>query len=259
MTYQIVFVECEIIESLRKYASMVHEISLDKNTEQLYSPRLKHFPKVSIKIKNSQVLYIHHYQHIMACKFPSNMEFMCACRSNSSNKNTFLLKTTEEIERTPFLDLIKDNESYIPVSGNKLPDTLTIKVEMRPYILQMCHILSLWKERGLLESKKSIMNVNGVMMEVELSTGGHKFLSRNDGWIMNVSTPIIAMLIDYYEIDGELPNAQLNFSNDAEYRFRVAKYLLLVLKAFCINNSVTSVPLDTTEQIITQTIRTVTI
>ena len=182
---------------------------------------------------------------------------MHSCRCNSSNKNSFLLKTTDEIERTPFLDLLKQNECYIPVSGDKLPSTANIfsKGSIRPYIMQACHILSLWKERGLLESKKSVMNINGVMMEVEMSKGGHKFLTSSDGWIMNVSTPIIAMLIDYYQIEGELPYAQLNFSNDAEYRFRVAKYLFLTLKAFVTNNITTSIPLDTTEQIITETMK----
>jgi hypothetical protein len=145
------------------------------------------------------------------------------------------LKTKEQLETISFDTLLSQAEVYNPVSGDRIP-TSGINMYIKSYIVQGCHILTLWKQRGLLESKKTVLNVNGTILEMETSKGGHVILDKNEGWIFNTSTFIIALLIDFYQIDGEMPNAQLNFSNDAEYRFKVASYLYNVLRAFCVNN-----------------------
>lgn len=241
MTLQIIFFECEIIEKFRRSDTKVIQV----NERQLWSPRWKHFILGEvINIKNGNVLYICYTQN----RFNNVYDFLYSCKCNSSNRNRFLLKPQKELEDVPFEKLLEESEVYHPVSGDKLKHAegvrsasldklpITSSIFIKAYLIQGCHILREWKKAGLLESKRSILNVNGTVLEMETSKGNHLILDKSQGWIYNTSTHIVGLLIDYYQIDGEMPYAQMNFSNDAEYRFKVASYLFNVLKAFCLNN-----------------------
>lgn len=234
MTLQIVFVECEIVRSLESASTRLIQVK----EEELFSPRWKNMcSKESLNIKNGNVLYIN-----TNGRYRNVYEFMYVCKCNSTNINRFLLKTEQELKNASLREeemkttLLREGEVYIPVSGDILKVTSSTFPYVKAYLTQACHILKLWKERNLLESKRSILNINGTILETETSAGNHLIMEKTEGWIFNVSTYIIGLLIDYYQIDGELPEAQLNFSNDAEYRFKVASYLLNVLKTFCVNN-----------------------
>lgn len=228
MTLQIIFFECEIIEKFRRHDTKVIQV----NERQLWSPRWKHFndKEDMVNIKNGNVLYICYTQN----RFDNVYDFLYSCKCNSSNRNRFLLRSETELKDVPFEKLLEESEVYHPVSGEKLP--VTFDIHVKAYLIQGCHILREWKKAGLLESKRSILNVNGTVLEMETSKGNHLILDKSQGWIYNTSTYIVGLLIDYYQIDGEMPYAQMNFSNDAEYRFKVASYLFNVLKAFCLNN-----------------------
>jgi len=249
MTLQIVFINCDVLESLRQSDRRLHHADLDEYPGQLYSPRLKNrLTKEFIHIKDSRVAYIHWYEEEQS-RYRNIYDFIYDCRANSSNKNYFILAKKSVVESTPLDSPIFN--VYIPVSGEKLPSSYPVSAKV--YLLQACHILSLWKERGLLNSEKKTLHIANTKVEVEQSLGNHIIDNKNEGWIFNTSTFVIAILIDYYEIEGELPYAQLNFSQDAEYRFKVAFYLSSVLRAFCVNNGRTGVSNDA-EDVIRTTI-----
>jgi hypothetical protein len=245
MTLQIVFlnhVESTVVDRIIHFAprgTRTYSIIEKDTEEQLYSPRWKHMIDVEKcpKIKDCQVLYVGN-----PSEYTDIYDFVFKCRPKSNNKNLFLLRTKEDIGTMTWEELLATSKVYIPVSGERLPINMPPehRAFVRAYLLQACHILTLWKERNLLEGKKTIVNINGTLVELDSSKGEHRALDKNDGWIFNVSTFVIAMLIDHYQIEGELPNAQLNFSNDAEYRYKVATYLYNVLKAFAISNGATN-------------------
>ena len=253
MTLQIVFIDCEPLENFRQFALRMHHIETGKVKEQIYSPRWKHMlDQNALKFKNCNVLYIHYYQD--EPRYANIYEFIFQCRPSSDNKNLFLLEKRQFLEVTPFDTLFTKGNIYIPISGDKLPcsNSVEMKRYLVAYLLQACHLLSLWKKCGLLESEKKLIRLSSTTMEIEQSKGNHVHI-REEAWIFNTSTFIIGLLIDYYQIEGELPNAQLNFSNDAEYRFKVAIYLFNVLKAFCINNG-KSINTSSADEVISNTI-----
>jgi hypothetical protein len=240
MTLQIVFINCPVIDALKHIDRRVHQINTSDILSELYSPRWKRMLGENyVHINNSRVAYIHWYNDGEKSRYDDIYDFIFDCRCNSSNKNYFILECKSVVENTPIEELLTKGERYIPVSGERLPRAKSPHV--KAYLLQACHILSLWKVRNLLASAKKTITVANTRMEVDQSLGNHLILDKREGWIFNTSTYIIALLIDYYEIEGELPNAQLNFSNDAEYRFKVASYLFNVLRALCVNNGRTSV------------------
>jgi len=240
MSLQLVYLNCA--QKPFKQAGRVHEVwEHDLATEQLASPRLnfmfgkpREAQSNALAFKNLDVVYIHYGSEPL---YKDVYDFMFSCRANSSCRNRFFLGTTEEFDNITFEALLSGAHDYHPASGGKVPSPAVLR-GVKPLLMQGAHILHEWRKRGFLESRKNILLVSGVLMETECSKGQHVIMHKNEGWLFNTSTPFIAMLIDYYLIEGNFggPNSQLNFASDAEFRLLVATYLFDTLKAFCVEN-----------------------
>lgn len=226
---------CPIIEEYRKYASRVFQIDeTDLSTQQLHSPRLNFmFDIEPLLFKNAKVLYISTNKEM----YQNIYDLVYACRVNATCASLFYLGEIPE----SFDDLLGKTEKYNVVSGETIPLTTNLESGriQRHLLLQAYHILYEWTKRGFLKTKRtSFVSSGGIVVERDSSCGEHIALDKTEGWLFNTSTPIVAMLIDYYQVESSFGgiNSQLNFTGDAEYRLKVARILLDILKSFRLNN-----------------------
>jgi hypothetical protein len=253
MSQQLVFINCPIIDRFRSDVGKSHFIDeKDLSTTQLFSPRLNFMfnQKAILDLKRLDVIYVYHYNASETNHYANIYDFVFSCRPNATNRNRFFVGLIDE--RMSFSELLSKCHEYVPVSGNRMP--LTVKsIQLEALMMQGCHLLQAYNERNFLSSEKRITNNYGILVERCVSKGNHVIISKAEGYLFSISTPIIGMLIDYYQIDSSYagPNAQLNFSFDAEYRLKVASYLKDVLRAFCFNNKsdLIGVSLETPQEI----------
>ena len=177
------------------------------------------WPEIPLKFKNCNVLYIHYYQDKQG--IANIYEFIFQCRPSSNNKNLFLLEKRQFLEVDPFDTLLTKGNIYIPISGDKLPcsNSVEMKRYIVAYLLQACHLLSLWKKCGLLESEKKLIRLSSTTMEIEQSKGNHVH-------VQGRSMDLQYFHIYHWTSHWLLPNwrgitkCTIEFSNDAEYRFK---------------------------------------
>ena len=134
----------------------------------------------------------------------------------------------------------KDNPVYNIATGAKIT---VMKSEIKQQMMMAAHTLYELNRRRLLNirDEREYVNEDGITYRRNRLDGNH-LLFKTDGWLYNTSSYVLALIIDYYGITGNMagPVSQGNFLEDNEYRLMVADYLYTILSTFCKNNEVST-------------------
>jgi hypothetical protein len=180
-------------------------------------------------------------------KFYKNMSF------ESSDENIIFIDCRKHKDIKCYFDIMYflrterfDKRSYYIMKGN------TIKLADYPLV----NHFDPWtgdKIPSKLSEKKHIQDMFKVLATVArayLKAGFHKYNGINvpvienipDGWMMNVGTPEIEHIINYYEMFPITPdtNRALEFIHNAQYRYIVTDTIVKVVANYLVRNDVIS-------------------
>lgn len=217
-------------------------------TFNIASPRFlsHHIMKRGIFYETGATVYYAFYE-------PHNDIYMdiYRCRFTKRNKQKLIYSKSELT-----IDEVKEKsrDVYILVSGEKLPDDVSVneKNSIKRWLVHGLNILDVYNDKKFGDSIIVSNEKNAFLV-----SSGHHIIGKNDSCFLDVNLPFVAMLIDYYEIHSGIQdkNAQIAFINDSNYRKAIFDRMKEVFCSFIKTNggSITSQDI-TIETIITKSL-----